>query len=431
MKSVLSAAMNRLPVEEEVSLESQFFDEMDDHTELTLALEEMDRHTLRLEEMDEVMNGLESLQSSLESLIETNQYGGVTATLIQEQFVSLERRADVEYEAPSFEGILEGGLAEAELTLEAVTGIWNRLKQAYVSVWHGFMDGMSSLIKGVDKFSAKHVQLAQKLKKEWDIKKTKISGKAIKSSLAGSSVITAFTYNSQLVKSPTLALKTDLAHAKYMLEDYIPTMSKYLSQVESIVQRGDYTSDAGFEKSVLRNMSSLPHPRALFKSTIVDKGSVLLMNRGLVTKPGKPVKPVAPGREYQALANLLVKKHVRQYVNLKFLFNVELAHDVFFELRDIDAMLSMYESMASLLEGTSGRLSMAMKAAKNITELNTEKLAGDNLSGTNKSAVKQIGKFIKQLPVYLNRPTKKEINRVSAVISGTRTLLSRTIATAK
>jgi len=72
-----------------------------------------------------------------------------------------------------------------------------------------------------------------------------------------------------------------------------------------------------------------------------------------------------------------------------------------------------------------------MKAAKNITELNTEKLAGDNLSGTNKSAVKQIGKFIKQLPVYLNRPTKKEINRVSAVISGTRTLLSRTIATAK
>lgn len=432
MKTILQEAIRSTEKDlEEVSLESQLFNEVDDLMSVAMTLEAMDHQALRLEEIESVMGDLEALQISLESLIENNAYGSVESISIRERFMSLESRADVEYDMPSFEDVSQGGLDEAYLTLEAITGIWNRLKQAYVSVWHSFMDGMASLIKGVDKFAAKHVVLAGKLKKTWAAKKGKISGKTIKTSLAGASVLTPYTVNGQLVKSPLLALKNDSAHAKYMLDDYLTSMTKYLGQVETIVSRGDYTSDAGFEKSVLKDMSKLQHPKDVFKLSIVGKGNLLMMNRGLMVKVGKPVKPVAVGLDYKKLSELLIKSHVREYVSTKSLFKVDVIHDVFLEPKDIDTMLTLYGDLAGLLEDTSGRLSVAMKAAKNITELNTDKLAGDRLSGTNRAAVKQIGRFIKQLPVYLNRPTKKEINRVSGIVSGTRTLLSRTIATAK
>jgi hypothetical protein len=427
MKSIITSALQNTSAEPELSLEERFLEEMDDQTELTVALEALEVQMLRLEEIEDTMDELESLQASLESLIETKQYGGINAEMVQERFVTLEQRANVEYDAPSFEGIAQGGLEEAELTLEAVSGIWNRIKQAYVSTWHSLMDEMGGLIKGVDKFAAKHVKLAQQLRKEWAVKKTKISGRPIKGSLAGGSVSATFVLNNQFVKAPVQALSTDVGHAKYALADYLPAMSKYLDQVRSIVERGDYSTDAKFEETVLKSMVGLTHPRDVFKLPIVDKGVVLLRNRGYETKAGKPVKPVAAGKEYHALANLLVKRHVRQYISN----TAGALHDIYFDPKDVDVLLTHYETLAGLLEDTTGRLSMSLKAAKDIVEINTDRLSGNYLSGTNKKAVKQIGKFVKQLPLYLNRPIKKEINRVSGVVSGTRTLISRTIATAQ
>lgn len=426
MKSILSAAIKK-PTYVEVSLEDRYLNEIDEQFELSMAMESVEGQMLRLEDIEDTLDELESLHGSLESLISTQQYGGVSAEMIQERYLSLEQRADVEYDAPSFEGVSEGGLVEAELTLEAVTGIWNRLKQAYVNAWHGFMDGFATLIKGIDKFSSKHVLLAEKLRKAWAVKKGKISGKPIKASLVGPTTGAAYFLNNQIVKSPTQALKTDIGHAKYILEDYLPTMVKYLTKVEQIVERGDYSSDAAFEKTVLTDVSRLAHPRDVFKLSIVDKGLLLLGNRGLETKPGKPVKSVASGNAYKALSELLVKRHVRQKEGM----TIKVSHDIYFDPREIDSMLSYYADMAGLLEDTNAQLSLALKAAKNITQINVDKLGGERLSGTNKKALKQIGKFIRQMPLYLNRPMKREINRVSMVVSGTRTLLSRTIATAK
>ena len=419
MKSVLTAAIQDVTSNPDVSLEDLAFEESMIQDEIQLALESYMEHEA---ELDVTARTLESVSQMI------RQYQS-TGSLSTESFDVLKSSMedyDYGFSMESYD----------ELSLEKLTGFWNRIKQVYVNQWHTMIDSFSALFKGWNKRMAAHRKINRELISEWNNKKRDLLGNEHKSSMAGQNIWAAFVVDNNLTRKPLETMSKDIEYAEYMLETYPKDISSYLMDLKNVVERGDYSDDRSFERTVLKKVVAMGHPRDVFKLDIVGyEGHPLMSNRGLEEVKGKDIPAAGSGKDYDQLAQMANGTHVKEYVfTWDILAQNHVFHDIYFKTSDVDDMLKLRERYIDLVSNLTGnRFFPVDKMAKEIIKLSPKisPNAASDLSTENLEAIEQINILIKNFKNYLMRPMRMEVARVIGIVTASRTLISRTIATAE
>lgn len=419
MKSVLTSAIQDVVLDPEMSMEELAFEDNAAQEELILALEKFHEAEARF---DDVSQSLESISQIWKEFEATNTIS--TESMAQITFSMESYNIDNEFSMESVD----------ELSLEKISGIWNRIKQVYVNAWHGLVDAFTGLITGWNKRMKKHRKINKELVSEWNNKKRDLLGDKHKSNMAGESIWHAFVVDNQLTRKPVDTMKSDVQHAEYMLSQYPKDISSYLMDFKTIVERGDYSDDASFERSVLKKITDLGHPGDVFKSDLIGyEGHPLMMNRGLEVVNGKSVPAAGDGKEYDKLSDMANGRHVKEYIfSWDELAQAHIFHDIYFTTGEVDDMLKLRERYIDLVTNLSeGRIFPVDKMAKDILKMRPKVDKGEDLSDQNVEAIEQINKILKNFKNYLMRPMRMEVTRVISIVTSSRTLISRTIATAE
>ncbi len=321
-----------------------------------------------------------------------------------------------------------------ELSLEAISNLWDRYKQLYVSSWHALIDDLETVLGGVARNQKEHRKLHSKLSSEWKSKKRDITSSEHNISLVGVKQSYVFYKEDRLIRDPLKELSEDVEYSEYMLVEYPKLMTEYADELVRILKSGKYESDGDFEKSVLQPVVNLGHPRNVFNLKIVGRPSSLVGNGYLIESKSKSKSAAGRDKVYEDLSEMIDGLHVkRKLINWRDLFRnpFELIHDVTITPDDLDEFLSIYDRYIECLVGAQGRIFTSMKNMKKFskTKIDTSKAA--ELSDENSQALIQVGKLVKSMDTYLNKPTNSEIGRVKEIMTSLRTVISRAIATFK
>lgn len=385
----------------------------------------------RFEQLCVAMEEVEEIQADLQRLIDTGDANPTTAVMIRERIERVEDETGLTAEIPSLESHGDDMIAYHQISMEAVTGLWNRIKQVYVADFQSMIDGFTTLFAGYRRWGLKQQGRVHKLRQEWNDKKSDLNEQRHKGSLAGQAIFMAFSVNGHMSKDPLGDMTKDYANAKYLTIDYPKQLAMYLEKVRGIINGGKYDSDSSFESSVLGKLGSLEHPSQILKSPIIGKGNVMLHNRGLEVKKGRSVKPVASGDQYKKLADLSVQTYVKEFVFTWSNLNSGIIEDFYLSTSDVDKMLDLVEDYAKCLVNAMETFRPLQKAMKGLADFAKKNIDTDHLSSANQAAFKQMLGFVRGLRRYAKTPYRIEINRIQNIVIASRIICSRTIVTAK
>ncbi len=394
---------------------------------ITTGLHRLDRFEALCVAMEEV----EQIQEDLQTLIDSGDTNQTTAVMMRERIERIEEETGLQANIPSLESHGDDWAAYHQISMEALTGIWNRIKQSYVADWQNIADSFSTIFNGHRRWGLKQQARIHKLRQEWNDKKPELNEQRHKSALTGQVVYMAFMIDGHLSKDPLGDMQKDFANAKYLTQDYPKALAMYFEKVRGIISSGKYDTDEGFKSSVLGKLGSLEHPSTILKSPIIGKGNVMLHNRGLEIKKGRAVKPVGTEAEYKKLADLCVQTYVKEFIFTWSMLNRIVAEDFFMTSAEVDKMLDLCEEYCKCLVNAMEVFQPLQKAMKGMADFAKKNIEIDRLDSTNQKAFKQTLKFVRGLRQYVRQPYLIEISRLQGIIIGSRVICSRTIATAK
>lgn len=394
---------------------------------ITAGLDKLDRFEALCVAMEEV----EQIQEDLQTLIDSGDANQTTAIMMRERIERIEEETGLQANIPSLESHGDDWAAYHQISMEAVSGIWNRIKQGYVSDWQTIFDSFSTIFNGHRRWGLKQQARIHKLRQEWNDKKPELNEQRHKGSMTGQTVYLAFMIDSRLSKDPLGDMQKDIGNAKYLTQEYPKALAMYFEKVRGIINGGKYDNDDGFKSSVLSKLGSLEHPSTILKSPIIGKGNVMLHNRGLEVKKGRAVKPVGSEPEYKKLADLCVQTYVKEFIFTWSNWNTSIPEDFYLSTSDVDKMLDLCEEYCKCLVNALQVFQPLQKAMKGMADFAKKNIDVDRLDSTNQKAFKQTLKFVRGLRQYVRQPYLIEISRIQGIIIGSRVICSRTIATAK
>jgi len=398
---------------------------------LMVALEHFNHVQNNFENLVATMEELEELEDSIQTLQTSEQVSETETFMVHSRLQNVGDSLGLESVAISFEDAAQDPQAFLTASLEAVSGMWNRIKQLYVADFQQSIDSWAQLFSTADGWGRRQQGRIHKLRQEWKDKKPNLNQTRHKSSLAGTSLPLLFTVDGRPSTKPVEHLNTDYGYAKYVSSQYPKDLAVYLEQVRSILNGGTYDNAEKFEKSVVDKVAKLPHPFTVFKGKGVGDGNVLLGNRGFEVWKGRPVKPVSADKRHQAIADLCVKTHVREYVFTWSNFNSSVLEDFYFTTDDVDKMLDHAERYCQLIIDAKTQFVPLTKAFKHLADSTKRMNNADGLDAVNKKVFKQILQFTRGLTRYSKTPYRLELNRIMNLVPGIRILASRTIATSE
>ena len=385
----------------------------------------------RFEKLCATMEAVEEIQDDLQRLIDSGDANQTTAVMIRERIQNVEEETGLTAEIPSMESHGDDMVAYHQISMEAVSGLWNRMKQVWVSDFQSFIDGWATLFTGYRRWGLKQQGRIHKLRQEWADKKPDLNEQRHKGSLAGQAVFMPFTLDGRLSKAPLADMTEDNKTARYLSTDYPKALAMYVEKVRAILNGGKFDSDDSFKRSVLDKLGQLEHPSTILKSPIIGKGSVLLHNTGLEVKKGRAVKPVSSDPAHKKLADLCVQTHVKEFIFSWSMLNSGILEDFYLSTSDVDKLLDLSENYAKYLVNCAETFRPLQKAMKGMADYAKKSNDVDHLSDVNRAAFKQVLKFCRGLTRYAKTPYRVEIGRIQSVCIASRIICSRTIATAK
>ena len=386
------------------------------------------------ETSDELEASLEELEQIEETLEQVREDGKVNETDLFMTNARLKHLGDlVGYDTSTISLESHGDDPEMfyQVSMEAVTGIWNRIKQVIVADFQMQWDAYIRFFSTAEGWAQSQKRRHHKLRQEWKDKKPTLNEQKHLASLAGSYLPTIFRVDGRFSKDPLADLAEDSKYATYINMQYPKDLAVYLEKVRSILNSAKTETDEQFEKTVLEKLSKLEHPFTVYKGPGVGKGNVLLTNKGLEVWKGRAVKPVHGDKLYQDLADLCVKTHVREYVMTWSNMNSGILEDFYFTTSDVDKMLDFADKYCDFLISAKTGFVPLQRAFKNLASTVDKVNDIGSLSPVNRKAFKQTLKFVRGLKRYAKTPYFHEQLRVKNLIPGIRILASRTIATAK
>lgn len=393
-------------------------------------IQQADAQLDRFDQLCATMEALEEITSDLETLIKTGDANQTTALMIRERIQSVEESTGLSAQIPSMEDHGDDMIAYHQISMEAVSGLWNRIKQVYVSDFQHFWDGMATLFTGYRRWGLRQQGRIHKLRQEWHDKKPTLNEQRHKGSLAGQAIFLAFTVEGRMSKDPVGDMAKDYQHTKYLSMDYPKALGVYVESVRNIINGGKYDTDEGFQRTVLHKLAGLKHPSTVLNSPAIGKGNVLLHNRGLEVKRGRSVQPVAPGGDYQALASLAVQTHVKEFIFTWSMLNGGIIEDFYLTTAEVDKLLDLAEAYNKCLVNSMETFRPLQKAMAGLAAFAKKNISTDSLSSTNQKAFRQMLSFVRGLTRYAKTPYRVEIGRIQGVAIAARIIASRTIATA-
>lgn len=394
-------------------------------------IEQADARLDRFEHLCATMEEVEGIVDDLHVLIDNGDANKTTALMIRERIQRVEESTGLSASIPSMEDH-DGDMMEYhQISMEAVSGIWNRIKQVYVSDFQSFWDAMGVLFTGYRRWGLRQQAKVSKLRQEWNGKKSSLNETRHKGSLAGQAIFLAFTVEGRMSKDPVTDMAKDYQATKYLSIDYPKALVVYVESVRSIITSGKYNSDEAFQRTVLGKLGGLKHPSTVLNSPLIGKGNVLLHNRGLEIKRGRAVQPVAPGAEYQRLAELSVQTYVKEFVFTWSMLNGGIIEDFYLTTAEVDKLLDLTESYNQCLVNSMESFRPLQKAMAGLAAFAKKNIETDDLSGVNQRAFRQMLGFVRGMTRYAKTPYRVEIGRIQGVAVAARIIASRTIATAK
>lgn len=417
---------------------SDIFKEASEKRVITCSLEELQESSEQLlaamgtsEELDVAMEELEELESQVE---EIQIRGSVTEPemfMIQSRLQHIGDCVGYEGVAASLESHTDDPEMFVQVSMEAISGMWNRFKQVIVADFQMQWDAYIRFFSTSEGWATRQKRRHHKLRQEWKDKKPSLNEKRHKSSMAGSYLPQMFRVDGHISKTPIEDLQKDTKYANYINQQYPKDLSLYLEKVRSILNSGKFDDDGVFEKTVLEKLSKIDHPFKVFKGPGVGAGNVLLTNKGLEVWKGRSVKPVGDGPLYRNLADLCVTTHVREYVMTWSNMNTGVLEDFYFTTEDVDRMLDFADLYCDYLISAKTGFVPLQRAFKNLAATVDKLNSVDGLSPTNKKAFKQVLKFVRGMKRYAKTPYFHEQLRIKNLIPAIRILASRTIATSQ
>lgn len=417
---------------------SDIFKEASEKRVITCSLEELQESSEQLlaamgtsEELDVAMEELEELESKVE---EIQIRGSVTEPemfMIQSRLQHIGDCVGYEGAAASLESHTDDPEMFVQVSMEAISGMWNRFKQVIVADFQMQWDAYIRFFSTSEGWATRQKRRHHKLRQEWKDKKPSLNEKRHKSSMAGSYLPQMFRVDGQISKTPIEDLQKDTKYANYINQQYPKDLSLYLEKVRSILNSAKFDDDGVFEKTVLEKLSKIDHPFKVFKGPGVGAGNVLLTNKGLEVWKGRSVKPVGDGPLYRNLADLCVTTHVREYVMTWSNMNTGVLEDFYFTTEDVDRMLDFADLYCDYLISAKTGFVPLQRAFKNLAATVDKLNSVDGLSPTNKKAFKQVLKFVRGMKRYAKTPYFHEQLRIKNLIPAIRILASRTIATSQ
>lgn len=398
---------------------------------LMVALEHFNHVQDNFEHLVATMEELEELEDTIETLQGADKVSETETFMVHSRLQDLGDTLGVDSVNVSLEDATHDPHAYLAVSMEAVSGMWNRIKQLYVADFQQGIDAWVQLFSTADGWGRRQQGRIHKLRQEWRAKKPELNEKRHKSSLAGTSLPQLFALNGRFSTDPVNDLANDYQYAKYISNQYPKDLAVYLERVRSILGAGVYDSSAKFESTVLEKMIKLDHPSTVFKGKGVGEGNVLLGNRGLEIKKGRGVKPVSSDKRHQALADLCVKTYVKEYVFTWANLNSGVLEDFYFTTDDVDKMLDHADAYCQLIIDAKTQFAPLTRAFKNLANSTNKMNNIDGLDPVNKKVFKQVLSFTRGLTRYSKTPYRIELNRIMNLVPGIRILASRTIATSK
>lgn len=387
-------------------------------------LEEFEAMTVAMEEAEQIID-------DLETLIDSGDANQTTGVMMRERIEKLADSTGVDAPMPSMESCDGDMIAYHQISMEAVTGLWNRYKQFQVAQWQVIFDGFGTLFTGYARWGKRQQARCHRLRQEWNDKKSSLNEQRHKASMQGRVLQQAFSVDSRLSKDPVGDMTKDLEYTRYLNVTYLKELGLYLEKIRGVLTSGKYDTDEQF-MTTLGKLTALPHPSSLLlKMPIVGKGNVLLANRGLEVWKGRAVRPVGMDPVYKKLSDLCVKTHVREFIYTWSMLNTYIPEDIYLTTKDVDTMLDMVEEYNGFLVNAVQNYAPMTRAFKNLSSFAKKTIDVEHLSNTNRKAFTQMTRFISGLARYSKTPHYHEKIRVQFVAIGARILTSRTIATAK
>jgi hypothetical protein len=385
----------------------------------------------RFEKLCATMEAVDDIINDIETLVENGDANQTTALMIRERIQAVEEDTGMRAEIPSLEDHGDDMIAYHQISMEAVSGFWNRIKQVYVSDFQSFIDGWATLFTGYRRWGLKQQGRIHGLRQEWADKKPSLNEQRHKGSLAGQAVFMPFTVDGRLSKHPVKDMTEDNKTARYLSTDYPKALAMYVEKVRSILNSAKFDSDESFKKSLIDKLAMLEHPSTILKSPIIGQGSVLLHNTGLEIKKGRSVKPVASEPGYKKLADLSVQTHVKEFIFSWSMLNAGILEDFYLTTDEVDKLLDLSENYAKYLVNCAETFRPLQKAMKGMADYAKKSNDVDHLSDVNRRAFRQVISFCRGLTRYAKTPYRVEIGRIQSVCIASRIIASRTIATAK
>lgn len=394
-------------------------------------LDMSDQRLQRFDELAAAMESADEIIDDLDSLLSSGHANQTTAVMMRERITRLEDATGLVAAIPSMEDHGDDMDAYHQISMEAISGIWNRLKQAYVAEFQMYVDALATLFHGYRREGQRQMGRIHKLRQEWANRKPDLHEKTHKSSAAGVAVYRVMVVNGALTKDPVGMLTTDYKYASYMCDTYQRDLASYFGKVQGVLKGGKYDSDDGFRTSVVAKLAALPHPSTILKLDIIGKGSELIGNNGLEMARGRPQKPVNDAPEYKKLADLCVQTYVKEFIFTWTKLNGHVLPDIHLSTADVDKLLDLSESYSKLLVNAATSFKPMTRAIQELASFSKRNIQVDGLSEVNRKAFRQVIGFVRGLARYSKTPYRVEIERVRKVAQGSRILASRTIATAK
>lgn len=382
------------------------------------------------DEMEEVQETLESIKATLESLRDNG--GGCVATNqhLNQQLYRLAEQTGVSMECISLESV--DGTYDYTASLEAVSGLLDRLVQGYVVSFKGFFDAWGTLILGRARKANQYIVKIDAFRKEWKEKKPHLRRREVVGSYASrpgglidgviknsaswlgkSPMALAFMRNNQVQFDPLRVTTEDLKRSKEIMVEYPKALAAYAGKVDSIIRGAKLDSDEAFLNSVVKKLAALDHPTDLFDAKLVGNGPNLLGNWGLKFKVGSQPKIAGPGKDYDHLSALAQRRMVK-YDNFGLhRLKPMILHDVVVPVDDVDKLFSNANEYMQLVVEYFRHFDVYTANFKSLSKsMSGMKVAGADLGPEGKAALRQTCTFISNLVKASKTPIKSEVWRI-------------------
>ncbi|MNP96435.1 hypothetical protein D3C85_90180 [compost metagenome] len=394
----------------------------------------INRADSRLDQSDALLASMEEAEGiidDLETLIDNGDANQTTALMIRERISVIEESTGLTAPIPSMEDHGDDMVAYHQISMEAVSGLWNRIKMAVVSHYQTLFEGYYTLLLGYRRWGNAQLKRIHTLRAEWNGKKGELASTKQKTAMSGQTLGMVFMIDSRLSKDPVGDLTNDVKIAEYICATYPKDLAVYMEKVRGVLAGAKYDSDEVFTKTFLEKMTALPHPFTIFKNDIVGKGNKMLHNRGLEVWKARAVRPVSNEPIYQKLANLSQTTHVREFVFTWSNFNQSIKEDIILENSDVDKLYDFAEQYARLMINAIDTFKPLTRSFKNLASVTKSDTDLSRLSNTNRKAFRQAMSFVRGLSRYSKTPFRLEVTRIQGISMGARLLASRATATAK